>query len=349
MSKEFPFYGEKITFSDEIIMHNDLRSNFVKLGQMEELKMHNLVCDLKKAYKENGNYEKYMESLVMQIMVTISNAFDFSIYTLMYYEIDFYSKDEFIERIGGIDTPEFYEELGIREPLEDALQYCEDIESVKSDIADIRAAQRSERGQYVSLLSTNLSGAISGEISAGIMNMGLNAVRSIKDSLTDAGDSAKIKKEIDTVILGENFLSKFMNAVMNPYLRCFQETAIILWENHKFICPFSDEFIDENETTMSKIRNYVEFGNEDVAMKMVKEHLQLNPYDLELYIMMYNLCGDEFCDLIRPAKYFDMDSNYREVIESKINDVNYFESTDFLALLNQTEAELKDYKKKYLV
>ena len=285
----------------------------------------------------------------MQIMVAVSNAFDFSIYTLMYYEIDFYSKDEFIERIGEIDTPEFYEELGIHEPLEDALQYCEDIESIKSGIADIRAAQRRERGQYVSLLSTNLGGAISGEISAGIMNMGLNAVRSVKDSLTDTDDKAKIKKEIDAVILGKNFLSKFMNAVMNPYLRCFLETAVILWENHKFICPFSDKFFDENETTMSKIRNYVEFGNEAVAMKMVKEHLQLNPYNMELYIMMYNLCGDESCDLIRLAKYFDMDSDYREVIGSKINDINYFESTDFLALLNQTEIELKDYRKEYLV
>lgn len=349
MSKEFPFYGEKIIFSDEIIMHNDLRSNFVKLEQMEKSKMSSLICDLKKAYKEDGDYEKYIESLIMQIMVVISNAFDFSIYTLMYYEIDFYSKYEFIERIGEIDTPEFYEELGIREPLEDALQYCEDIENVKSDIADIRAAQRSERGQYVSLLSTNLDGAISGEISAGIMNLGLNAVRSLKDSLTDTGDKAKIKKEIDAVILGKNFLSKFMNAVMNPYLRCFLETAVILWENHKFICPFSDKFFDENETTMSKIRNYVEFGNEAVAMKMVKEHLQLNPYNMELYIMMYNLCGDESCDLIRLAKYFDMDSDYREVIGSKINDINYFESTDFLALLNQTEIELKDYRKEYLV
>lgn len=349
MSKEFPFYGEKIIFSDEIIMHNDLRSNFVKLGQMEKSKMSSLICDLKKAYKEDGDYEKYIESLIMQIMVVISNAFDFSIYTLMHYEIDFYSKYEFIERIGEIDTPEFYEELGIREPLEDALQYCEDIENVKSDIADIRAAQRSERGQYVSLLSTNLGGAISGEISAGIMNLGLNAVRSLKDSLTDTGDKAKIKKEIDAVILGKNFLSKFMNAVMNPYLRCFLETAVILWENHKFICPFSDKFFDENETTMSKIRNYVEFGNEAVAMKMVKEHLQLNPYNMELYIMMYNLCGDESCDLIRLAKYFDMDSDYREVIGSKINDINYFESTDFLALLNQIEIELKDYRKEYLV
>lgn len=181
------------------------------------------------------------------------------------------------------------------------------------------------------------------------MNMGLNAVRSVKDSLTDTGDKAKIKKEIDAVILGKNFLSKFMNAVMNPYLRCFLETAVILWENHKFICPFSDKFFDENETTMSKIRNYVEFGNEAVAMKMVKEHLQLNPYNMELYIMMYNLCGDESCDLIRLAKYFDMDSDYREVIGSKINDINYFESTDFLALLNQTEIELKDYRKEYLV
>lgn len=268
MSKEFPFYGEKIIFSDEIIMHNDLRSNFVKLGQMEESKMSSLICDLRKAYKKDGDYEKYIESLIMQIMVVISNAFDFSIYTLMHYEIDFYSKDEFIERFGE-------EELGIREPLEDVLQYCEDIESIKRGIADIRAAQRRERGQYVSLLSTNLGGAISGEISAGIMNLGLNAVRSLKDSLTDTGDKAKIKKEIDAVILGKNFLSKFMNAVMNPYLRCFLETAVILWENHKFICPFSDKFFDENETTMSKIRNYVEFGNEAVAMKMVKEHLQL--------------------------------------------------------------------------
>lgn len=349
MSKEFPFYGEKIIFSDEIIMHNDLRSNFVKLGQMEESKMNNLICDLKKAYKEDSDYEKYIKSLIMQISVAVSNAFDFSIYTLMYYEIDFYSKDEFIERIGEIDTPAFYEELGIRESLEDALQYCEDIESIKSGIADIRAAQRRERGQYVSLLSTNLGSAISGEISAGIMNMGLNAVRSVKDSLTDTGDKAKIKKEIDAVILGKNFLSKFMNAVMNPYLRCFLETAVILWENHKFICPFSDKFFDENETTMSKIRNYVEFGNEAVAMKMVKEHLQLNPYNIELYIMMYNLCGDESCDLIRLAKYFDMDSDYREVIGSKINDINYFKSTDFLALLNQTEIELKDYRKEYLV
>lgn len=349
MSKEFPFYGEKIIFSDEIIRHNDLRSNFVKLGQMEELKMSNLICDLKKSYKEDGDYEKYIESLIMQIMVVASNAFDFSIYTLMHYEIDFYSKDKFIERIGEINTPEFYEELGIRKPLEEALKYCEDIESVKSDIADIRAAQRSERGQYVNLFSTNLSGAISGEISAGIMNLGLNAVRSLKDSLTDAGDKAKIKKEIDAVILGEDFLSKFMNAVINPYLRCFCETAVILWKNYKFTCPFSDEFFDENETTMSKIRNYVEFGNEDVAIKMLKEHLQLNPYDLELYMMMYNLCGDEYCDLIRLAKYFDMDLDYREVIEKKVKDENYFESIDFLALLNKAETELKDYKKEYLI
>lgn len=349
MSMEFPFYGEKIIFSDEIIMHNDLRSNFVKLGQMEELKMRNLIYDLKKAYKENSDYEKYIESLIMRIMVTVFNAFDFSIYTLMYYEIDFYSRDEFIERIGEIDTPEFYEELGIREPLEEALKYCEDIESVKNDIADIRAAQRSQRGQYVSLLSTNLGGAISGEISAGIMNMGLNAVRSLKDSLTDASDNAKIKKEIDAVILGENFLSQFTNAVMNPYLKCFSQTSVLLWANNKFICPFSDEFIDAYENTMKKVRNYVEFGNKDVAKKLVKEQLQLNPYNCELYTMMYDLCGDKSCDLIRLAKYFDMDSTYREVIEKKINDVNYFESTDFLALLNQAEKELKDYRKIYLV
>lgn len=347
MSKEFPFYSEKIIFSDEIIMYNDLRSNFVKLGQMEKSKMSSLICDLKKVYKEDGDYEKYIESLIMQIEAVISNAFDFSIYTLMHYEIDFYSKDEFIERIGERGTPEFYEELGIRELLEDAFQYLEDIENVKSDIADIRAAQRSGRSQYVNLFSTNLSGAVSGEISAGIMNMGLNAVRSVKDSLTDAGDKAKIKKEIDSVILGENFLSKFLNAVMNPYLRCFLGTVAILWENHKFICPFSDKFF--NETIMSKIRNYVEFGNEAVAMKMVKEHLQLDPYDLELYIMMYNLCGDKSCDLIRLAKYFDMESDYREEIGSKINDINYFESTDFLALLNSAETELKEYRDKYLV
>lgn len=317
MSKEFPFYGETISFSDELIKHNTLRSNFIKLGEDETRAMVKLISSLEKAYKKNSDFEKFIISMIEALAKTASNAIDFSIYVLMHYGIDIYSCDRFVSLIGDSDSSEFYEELGIWQPIQTMLAVLMGIQKAKNDIADMRAEERYGRSQYVNLLSTNVKGAILGEISAGIMNMGLGAIRGIKDSWTDAGDRKKIKDLMDKILLEEDLTSLFVDAAINPCLACFRKVSIILWQENKFVCPFSDAFIDEHEEAMCRIKNYFEYGKNKVAKQLIKEQLQLAPYILELYVMMYELCGDAEYDLIRIAQYFDMGQEYEQVIEKK--------------------------------
>ncbi len=348
MSKEFPFYDETISFSDELIRYNNLRSNFIMLGKDSAEEMVKLINNLEKEYEKNGDFEKFIVSIIEALAKTASHAIDFSIYVLMHYEIDTYSRDRFASLIGDSGSSELYEELGIWEPIETMMAVFTGIQKVKGDIADMRAEERSGRSQYVNLFSTNVRSAVSGEISAGIMNMGLSAVRGIKDAWKDAGDRKKIKALMDQIILEEDLTSQFVDAAINPYLTCSIKVATILWKENKFVCPFSDAFIDGHEAAMSRIRNYAEYGKKDVARKLIKEQLQLNPYNLELYVMMYELCGDDGYDLIRIAQYFDMEQEYEQIIEEKVKDESYFQNSSPTRQMVHLKMELEDYKKTYL-
>ena len=193
--------------------------------------------------------------------------------------------------------------------------------------------------------------SVSGEISAGVINAGLGIVRGLKDSWQDSDDKRRMKKAIDEIVFDKKFHASFTEAVPVPFMRCFMKVAIILWENKIMQCPFSDEFIDNRDAYISKIKNYAEFGDRDVAFKLIKDYLQQDPYNILIYTLAYSLQGDSNYDLIRLADYFDMWVDYAFEISNSEDDKNIYDYvydysiTDKIADL---ESEFAEYKKNHL-
>lgn len=357
MSKELPFYGETITFSDEMILFNDLRSNFFLLGMREKEKIKDTLKKVKDKCEESKSLVEYLIALIKETDNLAVKSIDFSIYTLMHYGIDSYDREIFKNNllencdITDDDTAiaTLYDELGIINPIGEAIEFLIDMNNKTNNLQEMRNAERSGRSQYVNFFSTDLHSAISGEISAGIMNFGMNTIRSLKDAWVDASDKSKINEEISDFISTSGISEELIEAAINPFMRCFNTTIRILCNNNKLTFPFTDSYWNEYDSTMVRVRNYVEFGNIDTAKKMVTEQLQLNPYNTELYIMMYHLSGDKSRNLIRLAAYFNMDLEFEKEIKSEIEDDFYFVEKNISASIAIAENKLNDYKSKYLI
>lgn len=146
MSKKFPFYGVTLEYSDEMILYNNLRSNFNDIGLHYQQAFNKMIEESVKRYKNDRDYDNYFATTVNNMSEIASLAVEFYIFTLMQYDIDTYDRERFMSLF--------------------------------------------EDNSGENLFSTDVRSAVSGEISAGIMNAGLYVVRDFSDSWQDSNDKA---------------------------------------------------------------------------------------------------------------------------------------------------------------
>ena len=249
----------------------------------------------------------------------------------------------------------FFENIGFTDAIEMIGSLIDNVFAITKGVENQRIDERSGRGSYVNVVSSNLSSAVAGEIRAGILNAGLSVTRGIMDSVVDSNDKRRIKQYIEKQISDSEFINTLKCAVHNVYYSCFMEVASILWENKKLICPFPT--VSNEEETMSRISNYVEFGDKYVAKELIMKQLQINPYTLELYIMMYRLFGDNNFELFRLTDYFDMNIDYTFALVDNFvhDDASSSNIEEYINLglkideqVKNLEQELADYKKANL-
>ena len=352
MSKKFPFYGTTLEYSDDMILYNDLRSNFYEAGLHYQKAFNKMIDESVERYKSDGDYDSYFATSVNNMSETASLAVEFSIFTLMQYGVDTYDRERFISLFDDDSGENLFQKLGIWEPIDNYVAIQLAIEEHQEGVANQRQEERSNRGKYVNLFSTDVRSAVSGEISAGIMNAGLGVVRGLKDAWQDSDDKRRMKEAIDEIVFDKKFHASFTEAVPVPFMRCFLKVAIILWENKIMKCPFSDDYIDNRDAYISKIKNYAEFGEKDTAFNLIKDYLQQDPYNTLIYKLAYTLQGDNKYDLIRLADYFDVWRDYAYEIEHSVNDENiydYLYDYSIESKITDLELELAEYKNTHLV
>lgn len=64
MSKKFPFYGVTLEYSDEMILYNNLRSNFNDIGLHYQQAFNKMIEESVKRYKNDRDYDNYFATTV---------------------------------------------------------------------------------------------------------------------------------------------------------------------------------------------------------------------------------------------------------------------------------------------
>jgi len=343
---KLPFYDEYIEFSDTVLKYNDLRSNYILLINNTIFNIGEAYLKLQDEYIKDNNYQAHAEYLKMIIDKVIDEAISFSIYTLMQYGIETYTRDRFKAYVCD-SAGSIYKGMGVSDVIMQLYDSVDEINQAGNIISETRQVERNSRSKYVNLLSTNLSGAISGEISAGIMNAGLGAVRGIKDAWTDSSDKAKLRSFAKEKLLDSDFVSSYILSVRNPFLNCFEYTVEILCEKGCFEDIITIDLLENREENLNRIYNNIEFGNKEKAKGMIKDYLKIYPYEVSLYVHLYKTFGDEKYSIIRMADYFDVIREYRILVGDKA-DSKYLENGNVDEKIILLLKEYEEYKKAHL-
>jgi len=274
MIKEFPLFKNKISFNDDILKYDYLRSNYCELLSDWE-------NSFNKYYKkEVVNVEKLNKAAEM-FSDEFSRLISFSVFVIMENHIDYIDQSKFIDM--------FKEELPDFDPFYVVEKSVNTIttasESLAQKIHASRAAERSSRSHWEGG-GFGLKGALKGAFTAGALNMATSAIRGIGDSITDSRDKAKFDRFIKNSLQSSEYGigESFVMATRLNYFQCLIVTYQFLVKKKKM--PDHEFNINSYE---AKINNYMQFGNANTAYDLLIKAIQINPYEINLYKHLYSL------------------------------------------------------------
>lgn len=159
------------------------------------------------------------------------------------------------------------------------------IENSFSELQQYREAQKMGRMHWQGG-GFGIGGAIKGAITAGAMNLAMDAVRGIGDSFTAAGDRNKYENKKKQLAkdeeVWEDIISDINDVVMGVY-KAFAEELSSKKDYHMYWND--EENINRADAIFNNVQNRIK--DSEKKLSMMKQAIQLNPYEEEYYEYLY--------------------------------------------------------------
>ena len=195
--------------------------------------------------------------------------------------------------------------------------FMSEYDNIAKQLKSYRAAQRSGRSQWVGG-GFGLKGALKGAMTAGMLNLGTNALRGIGDSVTDLSDKKKLK-DIQQKFYSSRDHEEYMLVFLSDACHQFTQSVEAILKSRGILrrLPIrSDLALDCIQRAERKAKDYCYApprGEQEQIIDLLCKGLQYDPYgtsgELALRVC-YLLPGTEKAEIHRFAKTFCFEKHY---------------------------------------
>lgn len=298
-SVEFLLIGRTLSFSSDLVEHNKLRTMFSNHASKNKTDFVDFYHSKVKSFDDlfDKAFPKFIESVITSLKFGVS--------VLMKYDVDYFDFDKLADLSA--------EYIDIQKYMSPFTEAAEKIEVYAENLSSYRNLSRAERSRWQGG-GFGLGGAIKGALTAGALNMGTGMIRGIGDSLTNAGDRAKIagmKKEVFTDHLT---LALLAEGIHECCFGVFYSVWQIL-EDENRIPPVEFNIEKLNARANNLISQFASDKSlHNKVIDVLCECIRNYPYSVFYYSNLYSITKDSRQEILKVAKYFGLESVYRDAI-----------------------------------
>lgn len=189
-----------------------------------------------------------------------------------------------------------------REALIDMMEKIDEIDYSKQEAQQYRRIRKESRGRVVGG-GFGVKGALKGMATAGAFNAATGTAHSIRNAVGNMGDAIVASANKQAVL--NNSKSILADAIYETIDKICDNIRDLLAE--KTNMKFKYVTVSESNQAKAILKNYL--GGkipDDKRCSNIIQALQLNPYLLDIYKVIWNDYGDDSGDLIKMANYFNV-------------------------------------------
>lgn len=230
------------------------------------------------------------------------------------------------------------DDIDFRPYMQPLVKAINDLKHRVDALMEQRAMERSNRSEWVGG-GFGISGAISGAVKAGILNMGTNALRGIGDAFTDSSDRRKIEEWKRAIYNNDEFRNKFLQGVYECCMNVFFTIDLIL------DLPFEGEYSKATAyfNNLRELYSNHAIETEEYRRKLIDVILEY-PFEVKFYRELYMLNIFDYKTLRRLTDFMGLGSEFDNAVKSLAEGVLKAAHPD----LNDDIEALK-YKQKLLI
>jgi TPR repeat protein len=290
----FPLAGDTLQFGHELDLYNSVRREFV----IEAYRNKNIFCQ---AYRENvSGFDSMCECGVDLFYERIRHAISLGVDILVKFGVREYDYSRLLKK--------YLERVDVDSYLDVLQKKVGEVEETVNNLKEYRNSQRNSRSEWAGG-GFGLSGAISGAMKAGMLNMGTRAIRGIGDSITDSNDRRKIEKMKERVFEDTAIVSSLEYGVGCCSFNVFIILADILGIDADIQ---ADAALARFNIAVDQMkRNQISL---EAFQRELLEVIRLNPFEVQPYVTLY-MANDQLNKEIVPvAEYFGVLEEYTYTI-----------------------------------
>ena len=321
-----------IEFDQCLIKYNDFRRIF---GQNSDACIDDFVAYYQKNVKDfNSIYDKALP----YFLTKVKDSINFGAKLLKKYGIMDVNDEQLIQlaisRIDLENTLKEYNDLAVQ-----LVQFVEQLSSY-------RAQNRSGNQMRWQGGGFGLRGALSGALTAGILNLGTDALRGLGNAIVDASDRSKLKK-IEAEIFKGNDHCRILKEKLYTCCEGVRETieyTLQIYEQLKKPALNSKSATVMYTQAASIVENatpYTPKSDYDKVIDLICKGLAADPYQVAPYITLYRVPAVNKKEVLDFVKFFGVEFQYK----TKVCDIEAEELTNYEKLPEQTLDEVT-YKLK---
>ncbi|EFM11069.1 stress protein [Paenibacillus curdlanolyticus YK9] len=298
-SVTFQLLGRTLSFSEDMVEYNKLRRMFSTYASKSKTDFVAYYNTYVKSFDDL--FDKAFPTFIESVIASLK----FGVSVLMKYDVD----DVDFDRLASFAA----EDLDMQKYIAPFVEAAEKIEEYAESLSSYRELSRAGRSRWQGG-GFGLGGAIKGALTAGVLNMGTGMVRGIGDSLTNAGDRAKIAGMKKDIFTDHRTLALLTEGVHECCFGVFFSVWQILEDEDRIpVIAFDTERLN------ARANNLVEHYASDKslynkAVDALCECIQHYPYSVSYYTNLYSIARDSRQEALKAAKYFGLESEYREAI-----------------------------------
>lgn len=298
---EFQVLGRTLSFSSDLVKYNELRSLFSTHATKYKTSFLSYYQSNVKSF--NDLFDKAIPTFIECVNVSLK----FGVSVLMKYDVDYVDLDKLADLAAN--------DIDILKYISPFMEASEQIEEYAENLSSYRNLSRAGRSRWQGG-GFGLSGAIKGALTASVLNIGTGMIRGIGDSLTNAGDRAKIASMEKEIFVDHRTVALLSEGVYECCFGVFYSVWRMLEEEERI--PFI-EFNSEklNARANNLIAHYA--SDESLYNKVVDalcECIQNFPYSVSYFSNLYSIAKDSRQDILILAVYFGLEPDYKEAIIS---------------------------------
>lgn len=297
--KTFDLYGQSFTVSDDFEKYNTYRQIFNEATKM-------IADDFKNTYMEQiTNLDMLITRIPKYAMELIKNITDKTIEMLVNENIMNIDSDTFIKKY-------YYEYFNFEKYYDPILEKYTEITEASESLNEYRKMQKMTRSKWQGG-GFGISGAVKGAVTAGVLNIGTDFLRSFGDSSQTKKDKNQIDKMKRDVFNDRNTFLNLYKGIYNCVFGVFYGLIDQLILNN-VIKPIH---IDSKESNIiyQNVLKYVR--DPEMIITNIIKCLTLNPYNFQAYEILISTEIDGTEDIIQMANYFGFKKEINDILKEK--------------------------------